>query len=428
MTGATAQGRVCSMERDGTDGAGSAAEVERLQREIVEGLVAEAPQGWRRLEARAVVGTLSASSDATATMADGSRERFSGGGAGDELRLRDLQALPGLGAWFTLTTVVHEDGRWSVTGDDAVEVDLHPTTCAEQVRRFPRDPAHVPAWLGRRLRGALEETVPDAAALDGFAEGVVVQQRYAPDGVRHTGEPAVEDDPDEGEIARRMAVAGRVVGELARRGVAAEVFVEETDDRRGGALFEAVVVETVGTVMRQTVVVDEGHASFDVDRRHADEDDLTYRQAFALVRQVHEAVQVATGYQPEEPGTIAERVLAITHLDGSAVGLRVSIRRALGLPPVQVPDGEARRARACPACGWFEVGADHGTGVGSCPVCSQPRGDDRDAALVQTPLTWRAWWVLEGMPWRSDRVPRPDGWDPTAQLAQHLSAVAAHRT
>lgn len=136
---------------------------------------------------------------------------------------------------------------------------------------------------------------------------------------------------------------------------------------------------------------------------------------------------MATGWQPVTPGSIGTRVLSLTHLDADTTSLRASPRAALALSTLAAPDAEERRSMACPACGWFEAGINQGPGsFGICPSCFFQPGFDDDpgaSALADTPTAWRAWWIVDGMPWRSVGYPQPAGWDPIAQLVRYLGAV-----
>ncbi len=87
----------------------------------------------------------------------------------------------------------------------------------------------------------------------------------------------------------------------------------------------------------------------------------------ALLRHLHEALQVATGWQPVTPGSIGARVPSLTHLDADTTSLRAATSAALGLSTLAAPDAEERRSLARPACGWFEAGIDQGPG--SCGIC-----------------------------------------------------------
>lgn len=75
----------------------------------------------------------------------------------------------------------------------------------------------------------------------------------------------------------------------------------------------------------------------------------------------------------------------------------------------------------CPICGYpglAEAPRSPESGGGSyeiCPSCGFEFGVTDDD-LGYSYDWWREKWVDEGMPWSSVGRPRPDDWDPAAQL------------
>ena len=81
-------------------------------------------------------------------------------------------------------------------------------------------------------------------------------------------------------------------------------------------------------------------------------------------------------------------------------------------------------SHVCPICGFVGLeGRARRNGMGTfatCPSCGFEFGY-HDDALGKTDASWRAEWIAEGMPWRIPEWPKPDGWDPQAQLARLLA-------
>jgi hypothetical protein len=77
----------------------------------------------------------------------------------------------------------------------------------------------------------------------------------------------------------------------------------------------------------------------------------------------------------------------------------------------------------CPVCAYALPLPPHGDDsprIDACPCCGI-RFDVDDVAggyLVRGTIyrQWRAQWFSAGMPWRSRVVPKPEGWNPAAQL------------
>ena len=76
----------------------------------------------------------------------------------------------------------------------------------------------------------------------------------------------------------------------------------------------------------------------------------------------------------------------------------------------------------CPACGYPGLDEPPRTAAGGgsyeiCDSCGFEYGvtdDDEGYTYAQ----WRDCWIAKGMPWESEGIhPRPDEWDPKAQLA-----------
>lgn len=85
-------------------------------------------------------------------------------------------------------------------------------------------------------------------------------------------------------------------------------------------------------------------------------------------------------------------------------------------------------AHTCPVCGYPDLrdpphGEDGGGSYEICPSCGFQFGvDDEDRDISYE--NWREGWVAAGMPWRSDGIRPPRGWDPAKQLKGLLGRPA----
>lgn len=83
----------------------------------------------------------------------------------------------------------------------------------------------------------------------------------------------------------------------------------------------------------------------------------------------------------------------------------------------------------CPVCGYpgLEEPPRSSGGGGSyeiCPSCGFQFGvDDDDKGISHE--EWRSRWAGKGLPWSSRGIPKPKGWDATAQLAAVTKPVRA---
>jgi hypothetical protein len=76
----------------------------------------------------------------------------------------------------------------------------------------------------------------------------------------------------------------------------------------------------------------------------------------------------------------------------------------------------------CPVCGYPDLSDDPRTeSRGSYEICWSCGFEFgvTDDDLGYDYASWRTLWIERGMPWDSElRHPRPEGWDPVAQLAR----------
>jgi hypothetical protein len=77
--------------------------------------------------------------------------------------LREVMYRPGTGTWFTFTLTISETGAVDAqfNYDDELEWDIpqEPVLFVEDLERFPRDAAHIPAWLDQKLQlGRIQDT------------------------------------------------------------------------------------------------------------------------------------------------------------------------------------------------------------------------------------------------------------------------------
>ncbi|MGY4719894.1 hypothetical protein [Naumannella huperziae] len=82
----------------------------------------------------------------------------------------------------------------------------------------------------------------------------------------------------------------------------------------------------------------------------------------------------------------------------------------------------------CPVCGYPELSEEPRTESGGsyeiCWSCGFEFGVTDDD-LGYSYDSWRHLWIERGMPWDSEPLhPRPEGWDPAAQLARLESGGA----
>ena len=62
---------------------------------------------------------------------------------------------PGTGTWFTFTLTITQEGAVDAQFNYEVEPEwsppVEPVLYVEDMERFPRDAAHIPAWLEEKL-------------------------------------------------------------------------------------------------------------------------------------------------------------------------------------------------------------------------------------------------------------------------------------
>ncbi len=122
------------------------------------GMAQIAPAGWTELRYRVeVVGPTSAATITALTPAGPvAVDRPMPDDARRTLRtMRRAMYRPGVGTWFTATFTVGADGRFAAEFDYDTEPShtFDPASWAADAQRFPRAPAHIPAWLAPRGRG-----------------------------------------------------------------------------------------------------------------------------------------------------------------------------------------------------------------------------------------------------------------------------------
>lgn len=115
-----------------------------------------APPGWVALDLTVVCVGPETRSRLGVRMPDGSVVKATGPVPRQVTRLlrefRRAVYRPGLGTWFTARVAVEAAGRISIEADyeNAPPMEPAPEAWREELRRFPRDPEHVPDWLRAR--------------------------------------------------------------------------------------------------------------------------------------------------------------------------------------------------------------------------------------------------------------------------------------
>ncbi|WP_341359543.1 hypothetical protein V5H98_17775 [Georgenia sp. M64] len=143
-----------------------------LQR-VAQGLVSVAPTGWTR--ARVLCRMVGSRGEvmAAATGAEG-KEVPLPGLPGDVARamseMRHKAFEPGKGTWFTALVTLERSGKLSLNLDYNNEQKwgrpLEPGQFAEDLRRYPRDDEHTPAWLRERLAADAAAQAADQPGTD----------------------------------------------------------------------------------------------------------------------------------------------------------------------------------------------------------------------------------------------------------------------
>ncbi|MEU3016264.1 MULTISPECIES: hypothetical protein [unclassified Nocardiopsis] len=121
-------------------------------------VLAEAPEGWKRIEV--IFSCLSELSAASVVIVTEDGERTTGElslQASGELRdLRDLMHEPTRGTWFSLHYTITRPGSFHVDfnydDEPPFPYPLDPERFANDYFRFPREREHIPSWLFAKFR------------------------------------------------------------------------------------------------------------------------------------------------------------------------------------------------------------------------------------------------------------------------------------
>ena len=120
-----------------------------------------APPGWVAMDLTVVCVGPETRSRLTARMPDG-RTVAAGGPVPRDVTgllraLRRAAYRPGRGTWFTAHVVVEAAGRIVLhVDDDPPPLEPAPNSWVDELRRYPREPQHVPSWLAQLARGECE--------------------------------------------------------------------------------------------------------------------------------------------------------------------------------------------------------------------------------------------------------------------------------
>lgn len=147
------------------------AQIADLQQRIAADLVANAPEGWERLEASIVCVAGVATTDIQARL-DGSSRRFRAMTA--TIEFPDLQVAmytPDKGTWFSATCAVEPPGSFSYSFnydeepqfEEAYEEPLE-ESWVKELRRHPRPWALIPGWHPVRRNFTEDEWAADLAS------------------------------------------------------------------------------------------------------------------------------------------------------------------------------------------------------------------------------------------------------------------------
>ncbi len=268
----------------------------RLVNEIAQLVLAEVPQPWDRavLHFRAL--TTSAEDALFLVTGDQELKDFPPDDTIDLLfALRRVMYVPGAGTWFSMELEITADGRtatrfnydaepsWALAPGDA--------TYVEDLKMFPRDVEHQPAWLRERLARGRAQLAGDVSAMSWV--GVRFEASFTADGHLTTSVDC-RPSPDAGRWVQEV-VAGLTVEGL-------EAGVEESIDDESGVQYPQVQVGAGGYC---ALAFWQEQIFWNVDVAEPDADFDSTRRVCTVVRQVVEAVtgwrfvdaKVSTAYE-----------------------------------------------------------------------------------------------------------------------------------
>ncbi|KZB87585.1 hypothetical protein [Amycolatopsis regifaucium] len=117
-------------------------------------------EGWRRIDLVSAMTVPAQDLGLTVIMDDGSRPEIA---PPTELnvilaKLRTLLYRPGRGAWFSARISMNPPGAifydYNYDYEPVLTPPMEPEHYVEDLKKFPRDPEHIPAWLSEKLAAA----------------------------------------------------------------------------------------------------------------------------------------------------------------------------------------------------------------------------------------------------------------------------------
>jgi hypothetical protein len=254
-------------------------------RTIGQALAQVAPPSWAAMDLTVVCVGPETRSRLAARMPDGRSVKAGGPVPRDVTRLlRDLRReayRPGLGTWFTAHVVVEAAGRIALDFDydNPPALEPAPNSWAEELRRYPREPQHVPSWLAQLAPGEREWL------------GARWQVEMRPPGV--AAPPASSIDATTTPEAHVWAAT--LVERLAASGVGVAMRQDEGEDGRGNPTTYDELAITVGQGY-MALAFWRGLIAWTVDVFPDQADRGTFTD---VATRVLEAVQEITGYSAD---------------------------------------------------------------------------------------------------------------------------------
>ncbi len=244
-----------------------------------------APPSWAAMDLTVVCVGPETRSRLAARMPDGRAVKANGpvprAVTGLLRELRREAYRPGLGTWFTAHVVVEAAGRIALDFDydNPPPLEAAPSSWVEELRRYPREPQHMPAWVAQLVPGGQ----------DWLGARWQVQMRA----------PGVDAPPaswiDATTTPEAHVWAATLVDRLASAGIEATLGEDEGEDGRGNPTTYDEVVVTVGEGY-MALAFWRGLIAWTVDVFPDQADRATFSH---VATRVLRAVQEVTGYSAD---------------------------------------------------------------------------------------------------------------------------------
>jgi hypothetical protein len=117
-------------------------------------------EGWRRVDLFSAMAGTARELVLTVIMNDGTRPEIQPPPQLNEIlaELRTLLYEPGRGAWLSARISMNPPGaifyNYNFDHEPGLTPPMTPAAYAEELKAFPREPEHVPGWLGDRVATA----------------------------------------------------------------------------------------------------------------------------------------------------------------------------------------------------------------------------------------------------------------------------------